>query len=489
MTIRTRLALWYSGLLILVIVILSLAVITVSRVTILTTIDQVLQQAAEEVIDAINMVPVGEFGVLDDRVVFETEEIFSAPGIAIQVWQTHQDGQPVDPVLLKASSNIGADPTPLDSDALHATQAHYITHDGSSRLGRVVTHPFTFNNQVIGVVQVATSVEPVEHANDALVVITLIAAVISMMVSVALSMWLAERALRPINRVTQAAASIVAAEDLSTRLSWDGPMDELGRLVSVFNHMMARLEQVFKVQQRFVGDVSHELRTPLTSIVGNLEIMQRYGVDQDSLEAVHREAARMSRMVNDLLLLARADYGELKVDLYPVDLEAVTLDVYEQALILAKGRELRVLLGHIEPAHIKGNTDRLRQLLLNLVNNAIKFTPDGGKVELSIYTEHNEAILVVRDTGIGISVKDQEHIFDRFFQADNSRAHRNESDGAGLGLSIVRWLVDVHHGKISVSSLPGQGTTFRVAFPLLSEAEKPSHPTPDPYTRTALVRS
>lgn len=471
MTIRTRLALLYGGFVTVTIIILSLAVIGVSRLSILNTIDQLLNQTAAEVIQGINVIPVGQFGSLRHRVVFNSDQIFNAPGLSIQVWQTDDGTGPITPQLVRSSLDLANLARALNPDAMSATTPTFHTTELNGVLGRVATRPFfsSGDGRQIGLIQIAASLQPLEHANEVFLIITVVTATISIFVSMAVSMVLSSRMLRPVERITEAASSIADADDLSTRLPWDGPQDELGKLVTVFNHMMERLEGLFRVQQRFVSDVSHELRTPLTSILGNLEIMDRYGVDKPSMEAVHREAARMSRMVNDLLLLARADYGEVKVDLYPLDLDGVVLEVYEQAHVLAKSRDLKLKLSGLEASRVMGSTDRLKQLLLNLIGNAIKFTPDGGTITIGVRQRAGQAEVEVSDTGIGINAEDQKRIFDRFFQSDHSRTHRSENDGAGLGLSIARWIVSVHLGEIEVESAEGEGTTFRVLLPLLKE--------------------
>ena len=472
MTIRKRLALWFSGLIVIIIVILSLSVITVSRVSILSNVDQDLQRTARRLATSISMAPVGDFSTPDMQMLVGYNEIFGAPGLSLQIWNTMGD----EPTLLRSSSNIAAYEQALDAEALAAEAPHYSNGELRDVPQRILTLPFfdTGDAQQMGVVQVSTSLQAINNANENVLLITLIGASISIIVSLALALYLSRQALKPLESISEAASNVAVAEDLSMRLTWDGPQDEIGRLTEVFNHMMARLQNVFSVQQRFLADVSHELRTPLTSILGNLELMQRYGVDTDSLDAVHREAGRMSRMVNDLLLLIRADYGELEVDFYPLDLDTVALEVYEQAHILAKHRKLKIKLGRLEPARVDGNVDRIRQLSLNLIGNAIKFTSDGGEVSIAVYPQNDKAILEVSDTGIGISDEDLKRIFDRFYQADHSRAQRHETDGAGLGLSIARWIVDIHKGKIDVTSRIGQGTTFRIAIPL-ADAEHDTH--------------
>jgi signal transduction histidine kinase len=279
-------------------------------------------------------------------------------------------------------------------------------------------------------------------------------------------MWLSRKALRPIEGITEAASKIAQTDDLSTRLEWDGPMDELGRLTKVFNGMMERLQDLFSVQQRFVADVSHELRTPLTAIRGNLDLIKRYGVDAESLEAIESEAERMSRMVSDLLLLARADYGGLTLELEPLDLDTVVIEAHQQAKILAKDRDLVINIDHFEPVRIEGHADRMKQLLLNLLGNAIKFTPDGGRITLSLRQSGGKAILRVKDTGIGIGAEDIKHIFDRFYQVDKSRFRTGDS--SGLGLAIAKWIVEAHHGTIGVESELGKGSTFIVEIPAVS---------------------
>jgi len=467
MTIRTRLALWFAGLLVSIILIFSAVVFAIMQVSMLSTVDQVLERNATEAIQNIRIVPSGDPEGLQTQVMFRSDSSFQVPGVSIQVWQTHDGGRAIPPLLLRSSNDLLGFDRPLDNESLFVETTLFSTATINGIAGRITTRPFFAGGRQVGVIQVATPVETIERTNEALLIVMAISSAISVVVAMALGMWLSARSLRPINDITEAAARIASTDDLSTRMDWDGPMDELGRLTQVFNRMMGRLESLFKVQQRFVADVSHELRTPLTSIQGNLEIIERYGMDADALEAIKSESERMSRMVSDLLLLARADYGEMKVDLYPLDLDAIGLQVYEQSLILAKNRKLKIVLGEFEPVRIMGNSDRIQQLLLNLIGNALKFTPDDGMITLEIFPQGDDAVIRVRDTGIGISKEDLQHIFDRFFQADDSRTHRFESDGAGLGLSIAQWIVSVHQGAISVDSDIGKGTTFSIQIPRL----------------------
>lgn len=477
MTIRRRLALWYSGLLALIIVIFSITVITVSRLTFLQTVDQVLDGALYEVLDQLRIVPTTETGASGLDLQFLSDSIFKSPGISVQVWGIGADDELR---LIRQSQDIADRETPLDASLLQtdAMQRNTTTLNGVA--ARVVSQPIVGNGRPLGVIILATPLRAVQNANDMLLIIIVIGASFSIMVSVGLGLWLSEQALEPVKAITAAASSIAHTEDLHTRLEWQGAMDEMGDLTQVFNDMMERLELLFDIQHRFIGDVSHELRTPLTSIIGNIEIMQRYGVDADSVEAIHREAERMARMVDDLLLLTRADSGELVVDLYPLDLESIVLDAYQQAQKQAAAKHHTLLLERLEPARINGNADRIRQLLANLIHNAIKFTADGGTITLAVYKQGDEAIIDVQDTGIGISEADLQRIFDRFYQADSARYHHSETDGAGLGLSIASWIVDIHSGTIHVHSTLGEGTLFRTHLPL---ADAPTHGSHTPPTR------
>jgi signal transduction histidine kinase len=211
-----------------------------------------------------------------------------------------------------------------------------------------------------------------------------------------------------------------------------------------------------------VADVSHELRSPLTAIRGNLDLLRRGGVDNNaerdaSITAIDSESARMQRMVQDLLLLAHADAG-VGIQKETVELDTLLLDIYRQARLTASG--VKVSWGSEDQAQVVGDPDRLKQLFVNLVDNAIKYTPNGGEVTLSLEREEPWVRVAVADTGVGIPPRDLPKIFDRFYRIDRARARAD--GGAGLGLSIVKWIVDAHDGRIDVKSEVGKGSTFTV---------------------------
>jgi signal transduction histidine kinase len=271
--------------------------------------------------------------------------------------------------------------------------------------------------------------------------------------------------------ITESALRISGADDLSQRIPQRGPEnDEMGRLVTAFNDTLGRLEQLFSSQQRFLADVSHELRTPLTVIKGNADLMRRMQkVDKESLDNIEDEADRLTRLVGDLLLEAQAESGKLPLHFAPVELDTLLLEVFKEMRVLARER-VQLKLPEIDQIVINGDRDRLKQVLINLVSNAIKYTPQGGEVFLSLGKVGDNARLIVRDTGLGIPSEDLPHIFERFYRAEKSRS-RSKVGGFGLGLSIAYWIVNHHGGQIEVDSAEGKGTTFCIYLPLIKAVE------------------
>jgi signal transduction histidine kinase len=276
-------------------------------------------------------------------------------------------------------------------------------------------------------------------------------------------------ALQPLEQVTGTALQITRADDLSKRIPSVGPpTGEVGQLIQAFNDTLERLENLFQAQRRFLADVSHELRTPLTGIRGNVDLIRQFGeADEESLEAISSEVERMTRMVQDLLLLAQAETGKLPLAQDTVELDTLMLEVYRQAKVLANDRiQLKII--REDQARIIGDRDRLKQVILNLVSNAIEHTPNDGEVSLDLLCDGTNARLTVSDTGQGIPEQDLPHIFERFYRRDPSRSRRY-GGGAGLGLSIAYWITRSHDGTIEVGSIEGEGSKFTVVLPLMTE--------------------
>ena len=247
--------------------------------------------------------------------------------------------------------------------------------------------------------------------------------------------------------------------------------------------MMARLESSFGALRRFTADASHELKTPLAVLRADVEramhVMPGSTEQAVALEEALAETTRMAELVDQLLTLARADEGRFDIHREPVHLAPLVREVFETATILGESAGLTVLLPAVEDATVMGDYSRLRQLFLNLVTNAIKYTPRGGTVEMSLARRPGAVMLSVRDTGIGISGADLPHIFERFWRADRVRSRLSERGGFGLGLAISQWIAQAHGGTLTVQSRLGRGTIFTLTLPLQEEPEPVSAGEPD----------
>jgi signal transduction histidine kinase len=267
--------------------------------------------------------------------------------------------------------------------------------------------------------------------------------------------------------------AITDGRSLHRRLPADLGNDELSRLGNTLNAMIARLETSFGALRRFTADASHELKTPLTVLRADVERAMHPNAQgseaMQALEEALQETARMSDLVDSLLTLARADEGRFDLHREPIELGPLVRDVFETATILGEDAGLTVSLTVLEEGVVNGDARRLRQLFLNLVTNAIKYTPSGGRVEISLSHRVGEEIaFTVRDSGIGMSAADLSHVFERFWRADRARSRTSERGGFGLGLAISQWIAQAHGGRIAVQSRLGRGSAFTVTLPLFS---------------------
>lgn len=331
---------------------------------------------------------------------------------------------------------------------------------------RLYVAPVQSEGDVIGYVEAGATLQRADQAVERFRLILVGMAVAGVAVALAGGWIIAGGALRPVATLTQTARAIALSRGFSRRLPEAERRDELGRLATAFNEMLGSLEAAYRSQQRFVADASHELRAPLTVLQGNLELLHQRpdmpAADREaSLQAVEAEATRMGGIVSDLLALARAEAGEL-LRLEAVELDRLALDAIRDAALLKP--DVRVEAGELQPVAVRGDPDRLGQLLRILLDNATRYTPTGGRVTVSVGEEHRLAVLRVSDTGIGIAAEDIPRIFEPFYRS--AAARRHDPEGTGLGLAIARSIVERHGGRIDVHSEIARGTTVTVRLPL-----------------------
>lgn len=399
---------------------------------------------------------------------------FASSGLYIQILD--ENG-----IVQERSDNLGTDVIQISRSAFEQSaqgQMVFYTTTGASGRIRVLSGPlYSPQRDETWFIQIAEPLSPVERTLGALKRTLLIGSTLATILLAAGAWVISEGALSPLARMSHTARSIGSTRDLSQRIEPPRTHDELQDLAETFNDMLARLEETFNAQRRFVADASHELRTPLTALRANSEIMLRQ-VDsgmidiadlREGLTDVRDEVDRMTRLVQNLLTLARADVG-WRPEMEPVDLVEIVRDAGRFATPLAHGRPFEVSLpipeenGDEPQIVVEGNADQLRQLILILLDNAFTYASQEGDVTLALERDGSDAIIAVADSGPGISPQHLQRIFERFYRADDARSR--SFGGAGLGLSIARWIASIHRGEIGVESEPGDGTTFRVRLPL-----------------------
>jgi signal transduction histidine kinase len=476
-----RLTVWYAAVLVLVLVALGVSVDALARNRLITEVDDRIAGTAADIGSSIER-------NLANRP-FTTEAVrfedivpnlgsFASRGLLVQIAAPNGDVvrtseyAPEKPLVVDAAEPSG-DPWFVST-----------TFDGNDL--RAVRYPLTVTDRggvrwYIGAVIVGEQLTTMHETLASLRQVLLVTSALGLALAIAGGWGLAGRALRPVDRVTAAAAAIAegdgTATSLSTRLPVPPTNDELSRLSATFNAMLDRLEASFRAQERLVADASHELRTPLPAIRGNVDVLSRQarlsdrGLDPAdvalSLHDIRRESDRMRRLLDDLLLLARADTGTdaegaMLARREPVWLDAVAADAVRSAEALASGHQLE--LEAPRGVEVPGDPDRLHQLVMILLDNAIRHTPAGGRIRVAVAAAPDgTARLAVRDEGEGIAPEHLPHLFERFYRADGARGR--SSGGTGLGLAIAHAICRAHEGEIRATSIPGQGATFVVTLP------------------------
>ncbi len=468
--IRWRLTLWFSGLLLLALLGFSLLFYLTLQANLSTRIDDTLTLRAGQVqrefsdspgqgLDSQGLIRKLQIGLLQE---------LAEPGVYVQILDKQGNVQAGSPNLF--GNRLPPDATSM----LKAENGESNLNEvrvGRERL-RVLSQPLRGNGQIIGVLQVAESLEPFYDTMTRVRIWLIVGSVLTLLLAAVGGWWLVRRALRPVVQVTATARKIAATRSFDERIPLKevgkGRLDEIGELSATFNQMIEELGQVFEKNKHLMADTSHELRTPLTVIRGNLNLLRRGLVGQEAEEALaesEEEAIRLSRLVGDLLLLSQAD-AEQVVEHAPVQLDTVMARVLRRCEQLAQTQQkkLEIELERNDAVIVSGDEGRLFQVINNLAENAVRYTPENGKVTLRLEKQASKALISVKDSGIGIAAEHLPHLFERFYRVDKARSRA--LGGTGLGLAIVKYLSEAHGGTVQVESEVGKGTLFEIRLPL-----------------------
>jgi signal transduction histidine kinase len=336
---------------------------------------------------------------------------------------------------------------------------------GDGGMMHVLDRVLVSRGEPVAIAHIGERLDDVRALEDRARTILIVVTLLGSLIVIAASFAIASSAIEPIARLTQAMSEI-GSDRLDRRIA-TARTDEVGKLASAFNAMLSRLQEAFARERQFISDASHELKTPLTVINANAQLLKRWGDDDvavrhESIDAIINESSQLADMVTGMLTLAKADSGD-QLPKEPIFMNALVLEVVTHARERAERKGL-VLAAHIAPDEIvvAGDHSLLRQLVNNLVDNAIKFT-QAGRIDVTLYAQRANAIVEVADTGIGVSAENAERLFDRFFRSD--AAHSRIIEGTGLGLAIVRSIARVHSGTVSARPRPGGGSLFRLSLP------------------------
>lgn len=471
MSLRVRLTLFYTTLLAVMLVLFGWAVYHQVTKILIDQVDIKIIEAAQELRQSIQVDGRGRFWLT----AFESPE----ENTNLQLWDDSG-------LIVETTQQFIIQPAQLDPfdpegllKTLETRSEVRNTVVQSGQYYRVITIPIrTRYGTFVGVLQSSASLDTVGVLQSIVLRSLIFMGGLALMAVAAAGLVTTRQALSPLSLLTQAASEITRADDLSRRIPLTGPKDdEIGKLIHTFNQTIERLEKLFHTQRRFIADVGHELRTPLTVLKGNMGLMRRLGsLDKESIGIMEGEIDRLSRMVRDLLLLAQVESGSMPIVRQQVELDTLLLEVYQEACILSQDLK-SVVIEDIDQVMVCGDKDRLKQVALNLVSNAVTYTPEGGEVKLKLGKKDGWGILKVEDNGPGISDEDLNFIFDRFYRAEKSRSRSNlDGTGYGLGLSIAKVIVERHGGEIKVETTFGVGTTFIVTLPL-ADGDCPEHST------------
>jgi heavy metal sensor kinase len=466
-SIRFRLVAWYAGLLIAVFCLLGLLVYGGLKLYLDQSLAAAQVSRARQIAETL-LTNIGATG--EPHVVNEINSWFAPETNDRFIRITRGDGS-----VLYASqppNDLSFDPAqvPPVRSAPAGTTVNTVANAGHNDL-LVAAIPYVSKDGHGYLVEVGASLGPVEAVLRRYLLMLGLALAAMVAIATAGGYLLVGRALGPVDQIARSAQQITL-HNLKDRLPVTQTGDELERLSVSLNHMIARLDEAFQQNRRFTADASHELRTPLTIMRGELESIVRKTRLSPEAQAIAasilEEVENLAHIVEGLFAISRLDAGEAQQEWVEFDLGALAAGTADQMCLLAEDKEIAIACETGQPVPVQGDRARIKQVVVNLLDNAIKYTPAGGKIRLSASVTHNLAVLEVADNGIGIPADAQPHIFERFFRVDKARSR--EMGGAGLGLSIIKSICAAHGGRVHFRSKEGEGTCFTVELPLVQTA-------------------
>lgn len=475
-SIRARLTWAWTSASIGSLVVFSLALLAVRREILYDQLEDRVQSEAQHIVKAIELAR-----TTGTEPVFGQSDPLAARSVGqrMAAFLSMLDGY----VLVQDSTGYDIYASPQVSALSVSDRDRFSGAARRSRVGNVMQRVRLFNDEVLLAardvplsddaryrVYAALSTREIDDALDSIASTMIVVSPILVIVSMIFAWGIAGRAFRPIDRIIDQVEDITDGRSLHRRLAIGAAGEELARLSATLNAFIERIETSFGALRRFTADASHELKTPLAVMRADIERAMSPHVHEDeqavALEEALQQVTRMADLVESLLTLARADEGRFDLYREPVELAPLAREVVETARLLGEEAGLEIRASHFENAEVLGDVTRLRQLFLNLVTNAIKYTPRGGTVEITLHRTEHDVRFAVRDTGIGIAAADLPYVFERFWRADRVRSRASERGGFGLGLAISSWIAQAHGGTLEVQSRLGRGSTFTVTLPL-----------------------
>jgi heavy metal sensor kinase len=462
-SIRFRLIVWYAGLLIIVSLLLATLIYGGLKVYLEQSLSKAQSRRAQQIADTL-LANIGKTG--EAHVVSEINAWFAPETNDRFIRITRADGSVLYLSQLPKDLSFDASQVPR-LDKTIAEDSWRIEVPAQNKGLLIATVPYQAAAGERYLVEVGASLEPIEAVLHRLVILLILMLGAMVVVATGGGYFLVRKALTPVDRIASSAEHITL-HNLKERLPIAKTGDELERLSISLNHMIARLDDALQHNQRFVADASHELRTPLTIMRGELEAMVEGNYPasdvQPTASSILEEVERLARIVEGLFAISRLDSGEAHKELAQFDLAKLATSTAEQMCLLAEDKGITISSNAPNEVVVEGDRARLKQVIVNLLDNAIKYTPTGGKIRLSVIACDGKAVMEVEDTGIGISAEARPHIFERFFRVDKARSR--ELGGAGLGLSIVKSICAAHGGQVDFQSTEGVGSRFKVELPL-----------------------